>query len=164
MSMEQSSFMASLGLSRNITGTESGQSGPSKESCTRRDNLRRPMKLRHRGMKQSQSESGKKRTRAKQGSQPQFQTVHTDNRPHQCKICHKEFSRKGNLVRHLRAHTGEKPLFQCEICHKELKGHLARHRRTHTGEKPFQCEICPSRFAQKYALKLHSQVHTGEKP
>ena len=71
----------------------------------------------------------------------------------ECKICHKSVSQKGNLARHMRTHTDEKP-FECEICQKSFsrKGHLMEHMRTHTGEKPFKCGVCSKAELKKLTM------------
>ncbi|PSN31455.1 hypothetical protein C0J52_19055, partial [Blattella germanica] len=84
---------------------------------------------------------------------PQLLKSQTPNRPFQCKICNKSFTRKNNLNRHMIIHTSNRP-FQCEICNKSFtrKSDLNRHMITHTSKRPFQCEICSKSFTLKSNL------------
>jgi len=56
----------------------------------------------------------------------------SSNRSHKCPYCHRSFSMKGNLRRHIRIHTNEAP-YECPICFQRfrrsdgLKGHIKRH-------------------------------------
>jgi len=89
----------------------------------------------------------------------------TWEKPFQCDVCYKKFTRKGNLDQHILIHTGEKP-FECEVCNKRfrLKQGLDQHILIHTGEKPFECKVCNKRFRLKQGLDQHILVHTGKKP
>ncbi|XP_047468498.1 zinc finger protein 189-like [Penaeus chinensis] len=90
--------------------------------------------------------------------------VHTKEKPYGCEICGKAFTEKCTLIRHMRVHTKEKP-YSCEICKKAFSENtLVRHMRVHTKEKPYSCEICSKAFSHKTSIVSHMRVHTKEKP
>ena len=82
-----------------------------------------------------------------------------------CKQCGKCFSQVGNLRKHERVHTREKP-YECKHCGKcfSQAESLRQHERVHTGEKPYECKQCGKCFSQAGSLRIHERVHTGEKP
>merc|ERR1712055_1014331 len=50
---------------------------------------------------------------------------------------------------------------QCAKAFNEV-GNLNKHERTHTGERPFACSKCVKVFNQSGHLKIHERTHTGE--
>ncbi|XP_043474659.1 zinc finger protein 181-like isoform X2 [Leptopilina heterotoma] len=83
-----------------------------------------------------------------------------------CEFCKKEFTHTGDLNKHRRKHTGEKP-YDCSICKRKFShaSNLVRHQRIHSGEKPFSCPLkCGRNFTRKDKLSEHvSKYHSSTK-
>ncbi|EDW39787.1 GL14493 [Drosophila persimilis] len=63
---------------------------------------------------------------------------------------------------HTRTHTGELSPHQCSYCSKSFskRGNLLTHIRTHSDERPYKCSYCPESFKLKGILKRHTLIHT----
>lgn len=57
----------------------------------------------------------------------------------------------------------ERPRFKCKLCNHTTprKYDLARHLLVHQ-KKPFQCPVCPKRYAAKDLLDIHVACHKGQ--
>ncbi|PRD19382.1 UNVERIFIED_CONTAM: Kr-h1 [Trichonephila clavipes] len=73
-----------------------------------------------------------------------------------CLLCSYTSLVKGNMIRHLRTHTNERP-HSCPICNKGFitKESCQLHIRIHSGEQPHVCNICGKAFSQRGNYKRH---------
>ncbi|MBN3304956.1 ZF64A protein, partial [Amia calva] len=90
---------------------------------------------------------------------------HTGEKPHKCKYCEYAAADSSSLKKHLRIHYDERP-FKCQICPYASRNssQLTVHLRSHTGDAPFQCHQCEAKFKINSDLKRHIRIHSGEKP
>ncbi|XP_015512246.2 zinc finger protein 696-like [Neodiprion lecontei] len=73
-----------------------------------------------------------------------------------CEFCQKRFTHAGDLNKHRRKHTGEKP-YECNQCRRKFAhaSNLVRHQRVHSGERPFVCTGCNRTFTRRDKLTVH---------
>ena len=123
---------------------------------------------------------------APEGNPPPGGAANGDGKRFCCPYCGQAFSRKYDMQKHSRKHTGDKP-YKCGVCGRQFVqvgrwvtrvfspprptqslsffiSSLAVHMRAHTGEMPYKCSICDKGFAVKERLRLHARTHTGERP
>ncbi|KAJ8252756.1 hypothetical protein GJAV_G00205220 [Gymnothorax javanicus] len=81
-----------------------------------------------------------------------------DERPFHCSLCSVSFTQKGNLLRHMKLHSGEKP-FKCPFCSYACRRRdaLAGHLRTHSVGKPHKCNLCGRSYKQRASLEEHKE-------
>lgn len=80
--------------------------------------------------------------------------------------CGKEFTKKSDLIRHIRIHKNER-LYKCDLCEKSFiqNSALTIHTRIHTNERPYTCtrDNCDKAFYDSSGLTRHLRSHEGIK-
>ncbi|KAI6176652.1 (spotted green pufferfish) hypothetical protein [Aphelenchoides bicaudatus] len=91
---------------------------------------------------------------------------HMGDRPFECRICGKTYTRQENLRTHTRKHNNERP-FRCSVCQKAFMSSSDRGKhqsRTHTDEKNYKCPVnnCVKRYTDPSSLRKHLKTVHGE--
>ena len=86
----------------------------------------------------------------------------------ECGVCGKVSPNVGELRKHQRAHSIEKP-FKCPLSNCDFRTrhphNVKHHMRSHTDERPWVCGICGIRMKTKDQLSSHQwRKHNDEKP
>lgn len=90
----------------------------------------------------------------------------------QCKICDETFTKRQDIVYHLKVHTGSRTVknetdkkFTCDYCDRRFftAKDVRRHLVVHTGRRDFLCPYCPQKFGRKDHLVRHvKNAHPDE--
>ena len=83
----------------------------------------------------------------------------TEGRWYSCDTCHASIVGAAAFELHCRSEHRRTP---CVYCGKTFsqKGNMERHQRRHTGERPFACPHCSCSYTRKETLKVHvNQAH-----
>ena len=92
-----------------------------------------------------------------------MRVIHDKIRDFFCDACPKAFSTKSLLGQHQQGVHSTVRKFKCLVCGMGCltKGELVTHMKCHTGERPFICDACSATFITNSCLKAHKRKHDG---
>ncbi|XP_059178036.1 myoneurin-like [Physella acuta] len=82
--------------------------------------------------------------------------THSEEKSHDCDVCHKKFTRRTRLYHHEANHS-EELLYECDVCHKKLvtSSSLIKHKAIHSARKSYDCDVCHKKFTASSSLIRH---------
>lgn len=85
----------------------------------------------------------------------------TNEKPHKCTTCAKQFVRKGDLARHMKTHENQ---FRCSICHIGLPdANSCQSHKFHCKFTRFECYLCKKYFRDNGEMLEHlKRIHIGK--